>query len=183
MPAHGVLELQRVAVGVETQRFPVEHEVLVRNRQRGLHHLWNSCGDLVQAAREDTEIVAAPVHLHPRSVELPLHARRTGELQRFGDACRAAGQHRLDTDERLEADLEGLARQCQRSGRAEIAQQHRCSSQIGGGDTGGLRNCVADDTAVGSLAHLATEETNEMRLLVDGEPTHQPNELLFAVTL
>ena len=87
----------RPPVGAQRDGLTVGDQVGDRQRQRGLDHLGQTRGDIVEAAGVDRHVIAGAVDLHPGAVQLGLENRRAAELlEGLGHAGRGLGEHRTD---------------------------------------------------------------------------------------
>jgi hypothetical protein len=95
--------------------------------ERGLDQFGNAVGDVVQAARENPDILARAVHLDARAIQLPLDCRRRHARQGGFDAGSRLSQHGLQRLAQAQGKLAqaGWSVAQRRLGdRAQVARQH-----------------------------------------------------------
>ncbi len=83
--AHRHLERVGSAVGSQRDHLAVEDHGVDGQRARRGDDLGYPVGDVREAPRERADLVAEPVHLQPRAVQLPFHGRAAGALDRRRD--------------------------------------------------------------------------------------------------
>ena len=118
----------------QRDRLAVEHDRIDRQRQRRRDHLRHARGDVVERAREDADLVAAPVDLDAHAVELELDRRRADPLQRGVEVVARRGEHRLHRPQQLERDRPQPRRalgERDRGDGPEVAAQHQRPLDVG----------------------------------------------------
>ena len=176
-PAHRVLERPRPAVVVQGQGLAVEDDGLARQRPHPLDELGHAVGHLPQRAGPHPDVVAVPVHLDARAVELELHGHLGAEGGERGVQRRAgAGEHRAHRPADLQPHgVQRLDPAGQRRGRRlrQPAGEHERPADGGGGDVGRGGDGLQHDALQGALAELAGEQADEELLLVGGRGRQQ----------
>ena len=166
-PAAGLLERPRPAVRPQRDRLAVEHQLAHRQRQRRLDHLGHPVGDVVQAAGEDRDVGARPVHLHPDAVELPLDRRRApagrARRRRRSPSRRASaapgGRPAAGTRPAPAAPPVSAAAATGPTAPRSIAARRTSAS----GTSGGLRDRRQHHALQRALAQLAGEQAAQQR--------------------
>ena len=176
-PRGGDLERLGPAVVAQRDRLAVEHERTGRQRARQRDHLGQPRGDVVERAREDRDVVAVAVHLHPRAVELRVDERGRVELgHRGGHVGRRPGEHRGERPPDLEADrgepVAALGERDRRD-RREVAAQRQRAAHRGRGHARGPGHGVGHHARERALAQVAEQQPDEEGLLVRGRPAEQ----------
>ena len=166
--AHRVLEGVGVAVVVDAEHFPVEHQVGVGERAQQGDDVGESVGDIVEVSREEADRVAGSMGLDARPVELPFDRCRSGGRERVGDVSGRGRQHRLDRATHGEAggvERCGAAGQRQRGCAAEVAGEHGGAPDDLGRDAEGDGDGVGHQSGESALSELAGEDpTDEVGL-------------------
>ncbi len=160
---HRVLEPAGQRVLGNPDGFTVEHELLTRERARDRDDLRHALRHVVQVAREHAHLLAAPVHLDARAVELPFHRGGSRRGERFADRRRARGEHRLHRPEHLQPDfgqrIHTTHERALRSG-GEVAAEHGGAANGVGRDVGGAGDRVGHQPGQRALAELTGEQAH-----------------------
>ena len=168
---HGVLEGPRPAVLIERERLAVEDHVGHRQAARDLDDLGHAVRDIGEVASEHPHLVARPVHLDARAVELVLDRRLADLLDRRGRGRGGCREHRLHGPAHDEPDRLELARRAgegEPRGLAEVAREHRRTAHDLTGSVGGPRDRVGHDALERARAHLAEEHPRDEVLFAPG---------------
>jgi len=144
-----VLERQRPAVLAQRDQLAVQHRAGQRQLGQDSHHLGQAGRDVVERPGEQAHVPLGQVRLDPDAVELPFHrAFHRGHAadlgQRFGDRCRAGGEHRPHRAAHLQAERRQRAaaagqrggghrrqRAAQHHGPADLRHRHRSRPRHG----------------------------------------------------
>ena len=182
-PAHRDLERVRAAVLPECDHLAVEHDGFQRETEHRLDDLRDALGHLGEAARVGAHLVAPPVHLDARPVELPFDHRGLDAPERLGDADRRLREHRLHGAEELEPEPGEAGRALGEGGvrhLVQAARQHRRATHVGRRHAGRFRNRLDHDALERALTEPAVEQRPEEVLLRLRRTPEELVELLLA---
>ena len=157
------------AVVLQRDRLPVEDDRLDRQREHRLDDLRHALGHVGEVPRERADLVAEPVHLDSRSVELPLdRGRRARPRERALEVLRRLREHRLHRPEHRQAKaVEPLlvAAEGRRRDLLQVAGEHRRPPDLGPRDAGRLRDRVEHHALERALTQLAEQQRPQEPLL------------------
>ncbi len=182
----GDLERLWASVGSQRDDLAVQDGLLGDAGEHGRDDLGHPVGDLVQGPGEDPDAVAVAVHLDPDPVELPLHAGRTGPLERCGQRRCGTGQHRRQRrpDAKAEAgQAVGAGGQGRHGDRPQVSGQCLGAADRHLGHSGRPRDGGEHHALLRALAQLAADQPGEQPLLRSRGPVQQRGEQVPALGL
>ena len=165
---HRHLERMRAAVGAKRDHLAVEHDRRDVEFTDGGDDLRHAIRDVREVAREDRDVVAGPVSLDPRSVELPLDVGGREPLETGRDVACRLREHRAERAQWRQPEprqpVAPFAHRDLRDGR-KIAGEHGSAAHVCQRHAGRLRDCVRHHALERSLPQLAQEQAGEQALL------------------
>src|SRR6266702_4394548 len=182
--AHGFLERVGRAVGPECNRLAIKNQLTRCTIAQRLDDLGYGGGDLVEAARIDTDFAARLVRLHACAVQLPLEGRGAEALERVGDVLRGLRKHRLHRLENREREAREARFAFGERGfrdRGKAARAHRRRPHARGGQVRSLRDGVEHDPFERALAQLAKQQAREEILLARSRARQELGEHALAL--